>query len=367
MPSPGAPDRPFDFEDRARGQRVIFGTGRAGVLLPDVLATLGARAVMVIGTRRELERSASVLDGIRPALVWDEVEQHVPVELAGRATRAAQGAGVDALVAIGGGSAIGLAKAIALRPRPRSLPIVAVPTTYSGSEATSTWGLVERGVKTTGVDPRVLPAVIVYDAELTRSLPRGLSVSSGLNALAHAVDAFWAPNASPSTDLAAVAAIRMLAAALPLVACDPDSLTGREDALRGAYLAASVFSAAGSGLHHRMSHVLGGTFGLPHSETHAVVLAHVVAFNAPAAPGAEVQIAAALGAPTAVGGLIALRDRLHAPTALRELGLRESDIPAAVEQILAVVPASNPRLVTRGDLTALLRAAWAGQAPDSPA
>ncbi len=270
-------------------------------------------------------------------------------------------------MAIGGGSAIGLAKAIALRPEPPMLPIVAVPTTYSGSEVTSVWGLVDHGVKTTGVDPRVLPAVVLYDAELTRTLPRGLSVSSGLNALAHAVDAFWAPGATARAEATSLTAIRMLAAALPQVADDPRSLAGREDALRGAYLAASAFAAAGSGLHHKISHVLGGTFALPHSDTHAVVLPHVVAFNVPADPGAEVRIAAALAAPTAVGGLITLRDRLRAPTALRDLGLREADIPAAVELILAAVPASNPRPVTRDDLTALLRAAWAGAAPGTPA
>ncbi|TFB90018.1 maleylacetate reductase [Cryobacterium sp. HLT2-28] len=355
---------------RADRQRVLFGTGRAGELLPTVLAELGVRQAMLIGTRRELERSARVLGGIRPALVFDEVVQHVPVELAERATQAALDAGVDALVAIGGGSAIGLAKAVALRAGQRDsaarpLLIVAVPTTYSGSEATAIWGLVDGGLKTTGIDPRVLPAVVIYDAELTRSLPRGLSVSSGLNALAHAVDALWAPDATAATAAVAVDAIRMLAVALPAVDADPGSLTGREDALLGAHLAAGAFSATGSGLHHKISHVLGGTFGLPHSETHAVVLPHVVAFNVPAAPAAEAQIATALGAPSAVAGLVALRDRLHAPTALRELGFREGDIPRAVTLILAAVPTSNPRTVTADGLSALLRAAWSGAAPGS--
>jgi maleylacetate reductase len=371
---PAAPDRPFDFEhradsDTAHRQRVLFGTGRAGELLPTVLAELGVRQVMLIGTRRELERSARVLVGIRPALVFDEVVQHVPVELAERATQAALSAGVDALVAIGGGSAIGLAKAVALRAGQRDsvarqLPIVAVPTTYSGSEATAIWGLVDGGLKTTGVDPRVLPAVVIYDAELTRSLPRGLSVSSGLNALAHAVDALWAPGASAATTAIAVDAIRVLAVALPAVDANPGSLPGREDALLVAHLAAGAFSATGSGLHHKISHVLGGTFGLSHSETHAVVLPHVVAFNVPAAPAAEAQIATALGASSAVAGLVALRDRLHAPTTLRELGFRQSDIPRAVTLILAAVPTSNPRPVTADGVAALLRAAWSGAAPE---
>ncbi len=369
---PGRADPGRADPGRFDRQRVLFGTGRAGELLPTVLAELGVRQAMLIGTRRELERSARVLVGIRPALVFDEVVQHVPVELAERATQAALSAGVDALVAIGGGSAIGLAKAVALRAGQRDsaarpLPIVAVPTTYSGSEATAIWGLVDGGLKTTGVDLRALPAVVIYDAELTRSLPRGLSVSSGLNALAHAVDALWAPGATSATAAVAVDAIRMLAVALPAVVADPGSLTAREDALLGAHLAAGAFSATGSGLHHKISHVLGGTFGLPHSETHAVVLPHVVAFNLPAAPEAAAQIATALGASSAVAGLVALRDRLHAPTTLRELGFRESDIPRAVTLILTAVPTSNPRPVTADGLATLLRAAWSGAAPGSAA
>ncbi|MBC7442062.1 MAG: maleylacetate reductase [Ramlibacter sp.] len=404
------PARPrLDVEFHTRGQRVFFGTGRAAELLARVLGeaaghpgTPGTPAtprVMVIATRRELERSSRVLGGIRPALIFDQVVQHVPSESAERARQAARDARIDVLVPIGGGSAIGLAKAVA---RSEGLSIVAVPTTYSGSEATAVWGQVENGVKTTGVDQRVLPGTVIYDAELTRALPRGLSVSSGLNALAHGIDALWAPGANPATSTTAADAIRMLARALPLVAADPDDLAAREDALYGAYLSASAFARAGSGLHHKICHVLGGTFGLPHSETHAIVLPHAVAFNVPAAPEAETLLARALRAaaadgtdgpdgydraagsngydraaesdraeetaapPSAVEALLALRDRLHAPTALRDVGFREGDIARAVALILPTVPRSNPRPVTAEALTRLLRAAWSGDAPVSP-
>ena len=372
----------LDFEYRTQRQRVLFGTGRAAELLASVLGELGGEAggtqagaaetrspstpltprVMVIATRRELERSAAVLGGIRAVLVFDDVTQHVPAESAERAHRAAQAAGIDVVVALGGGSAIGLAKAVALRSdRPAGLSLVAVPTTYSGSEATAVWGLVENGVKTTGYDPRVLPGTVIYDAALTGSLPRELSVSSALNALAHGVDALWAPGANPVSALIAAEGIRMLARALPRITAG--SMAGREDALYGAYLAASAFSSAGSGLHHKICHVLGGAFGLPHAQTHAIVLPHVVALNASSAPGAEARIAAALGSHSAVLGLLALRDSVHAPTALGDFGFSESDIARAVALILPAVPASNPRTVTSDDLTLLLRNAWAGTAP----
>ncbi|TFC81455.1 maleylacetate reductase [Cryobacterium cheniae] len=321
---------------------------------------------MVIATRRELERSAAVLGGIRAVLVFDQVVQHVPAESAERAHRAAEAAGIDVVVALGGGSAIGLAKILALRTeRPTGLPIVAIPTTYSGSEATAVWGLVDQGVKNTGFDQRVLPGTVIYDAALTRSLPRELSVSSALNALAHGVDALWAPGANPVSALIAGEGIRMLAGALPRIAAESavDTMVGREDALYGAYLSASAFSSAGSGLHHKICHVLGGAFGLPHAQTHAIVLPHSVALNASADPESEARIAAALGSRSAVRGLLALRDRVHAPTALRDFGFQESDIARAVALILPAVPVSNPRTVTPDDLTLLLRNAWAGTAP----
>lgn len=356
-----------DFRYESQRQRVLFGTGRAAELLAETLGRLRASRAMVIATARELRRSGEVLGGIRPALVFDEVVQHVPVETAERARRAAAEARIDVLVAVGGGSAIGLAKAVALTS---GLPIVAVPTTYAGSEATIMWGLVDGDLKTTGSDTRVLPGTVIYDALLTLSLPRGLGVSSGLNALAHGVDSLWAPGANPVSALIATESIRVLAESLPAITAESGSVSAegqvaaREQALYGAYLAASAFSATGSGLHHKICHVLGGTFGMPHSETHAVVLPHVVALNAPAAHRAEERIAAALGGDrSAVGGLLALHDRLGAPTSLRAFGFREADIARAAERILPAVPASNPRAVTREALTLLLHAAWAGDAP----
>jgi alcohol dehydrogenase class IV len=185
-------------------------------------------------------------------------------------------------------------------------------------------------------------------------------VASGLNALAHGVDSMWGPRADPIDQALAQEGVRGLAVGLPLVADDPGSLEGIEQMLYGAYLAAVSFASAGSGMHHKICHVLGGMFNLPHAQTHAVVLPHVLAFNAPSAAEAEARIAAAFGTVTASEGLRDLRKALDAPLALRDFGMPEDGIDKALPAIRAAIPASNPTPVTDENLTALLRAAWAG-------
>jgi alcohol dehydrogenase class IV len=201
-------------------------------------------------------------------------------------------------------------------------------------------------------------------------------VASGLNALAHCVDSLWSPNADPINAAFAAEGIRSLAAGLPKVVADPMDLDGREHALYAAYLSATAFASAGSGLHHKICHVLGGKYNLPHAQTHATVLPYVLAFNGPAAPDAERRIAAALngagfgtgsstGSSTggALDGLVALKRELNAPRALADYGFAEDSIPEAAAAILPSVPASNPRPVTDEDLRTLLRAAWSGADP----
>jgi alcohol dehydrogenase class IV len=195
------------------------------------------------------------------------------------------------------------------------------------------------------------------------SLPVDMSVASGLNALAHCVDSMWAPSADPVNAAFAAEGIRSLAAGLPRVVADPMDLDGREHALYAAYLSATAFASAGSGLHHKICHVLGGKYNLPHAQTHATVLPYVLAFNGPAAPDAERRIAAAFGATAALDGLVALKQELNAPSALADYGFTEDSIAEAAEAILPSVPPSNPRQVTAADLRALLRAAWSGADP----
>lgn len=346
------------FEHRTLAQRVLFGSGRAAEHLGTEVDRRSARRVMAVVTSSAAETARRLLDGVEVAVWFEEVVQHVPVASAEKAREVAQEHRVDLVVSVGGGSATGLAKAVALTT---GLPVVAVPTTYAGSEATDVWGMTEEGHKTTGSDDRVLPRTIVYDAELTVSMPVGLSVASGLNAMAHCVDSLWGPRANPVSTGLATEGARLLAAGLPVVVADPQDIGGRERTLAGAYLAAVAFTGAGSGLHHTICHVLGGRFELPHAQTHAVVLPHVLAFNAPAAPGAALRLAEALRSEGAVTGLRDLYDELGAPRSLRGLGLPERDLPEATELVLRQVPASNPRPVDHDSLAELLRGAWAGE------
>ena len=340
--------------------RVVFGPGvaRSG-LVDEVDALGGARVLLVAGDAEiELARELCVPFAGRIAATFSAVRPHVPVETAERAREAA--AGVDLVLSIGGGSTTGTAKAVALTT---GLPVLAVPTTYAGSEVTPVWGLTEGNRKTTGTDHRVLPKTVVYDPDLTLTLPAALSVASGLNAMAHCVEAFWAPRRNPVSSAVAEHGIRRLAAGLPTVAADPGDRAARADLLLGAYLAGSAFAVAGSGLHHKICHVLGGAFDLPHAQTHAIVLPHVVAYNAPGAPEAITRIAGALGEGDAAGGIHALGRALGVPAGLRELGLVEGDLDSIIDPILAVAPADNPTAVTREGVRTLLHDAWADAAP----
>ncbi len=339
-------------------QRVVFAAGGAAEAVADEVRRLGASRVMAIAS--DPVRAEPVLAGVPVEVLHTDVAMHVPVEVAEHARRVAADHDVDALVCVGGGSTTGLAKAVALTT---GLPIVAVPTTYAGSEATDVWGLTDAGRKSTGVDRRVLPRAVVYDAALLLTLPVAASVASGFNALAHCVDSMWAPRTDPVDQVLAIEGIRALRDGLPSVVEDPMDLAGREQTVYGAYLAAVAFASAGSGLHHKICHVLGGMFGLPHAETHAAVLPHVLALNAPAVPELDHRMARALDAPTALEGLLSLRGETGAPTNLRDLGLRADDVPSAVQPILEAAPPSNPTPVTAENVGALLRAAWAGKEP----
>lgn len=347
----------LEFAHDTLAQRVLFGAGQAATHLAAEVDRLGSTSVMVIAGPAEAELAADICRSITPRLVYSDVAPHVPVEKAEKARAAANEHGVDLLVSIGGGSTTGLAKAVALTT---GIPIVAVPTTYAGSEATNVWGLTESSRKTTGVDPRVLPITVVYDVLSLLTLPVELSIASGLNALAHAVDSMWAPRADPINAALAVEAVTALSGGLREIVRSPVGQDGHEQTLYGAYLSAVAFASAGSGLHHKICHVLGGAYDMPHAQTHAVVLQHVLEFNAPCAPSAEKRLARALSAETAVEGLASLRAELDAPRALRDYGLKREDLADAAILVLEAAPASNPRPVTAESLTRLLEDAWAG-------
>jgi maleylacetate reductase len=362
---PGADGQPFTYmapvlEDRA--VRVVFGPGSLGQVAAEA-RTLGTR-ILIISGPHEADAAAAVSAQLGDDLAWriPEVVQHVPVAAVARALEAALDVTAGVLVSIGGGSATGLAKAIA---RDAGLPIVAVPTTYAGSEMTPIWGQSDQGGKTTGRDPRVLPHIVVYDPALTVSMPAELTAASGMNALAHAVESLYAPDSTPQSSDVAEEAIRVLVHGLPRAVRQPDDLQARTESLRGAWLAGWALGSTTMGLHHKLAHVLGGTYHLGHAAVHSVLLPHVAAFNAPAARGAFSRAARALGVngPDGVApAVFQLATQLQAPTSLADLGL-ELDAIEVVAKTVVGAPVANPRHFTEEDVSYLVRQAYLGKEP----
>lgn len=339
--------------------RVVFGHDAARSDLVSEVDGLGGHRILLITTKRGEPLATELAGplGERIAAVFTGVREHVPAETAAAAQTVAEDARADCLLCVGGGSAVGTAKVVALD---RALPIVAIPTTYAGSEMTPVWGLTEFGRKRTGRSMSVLPRVVIYDPELTTTLPAGITAASGMNAMAHCVEAGYAPGANPITSLVAREGVRALAGGLPVAIKQPDNPSGRADALYGAYLAGAAFAVAGSSIHHKICHVLGGAYGLPHAQTHAVLLPYVAALVEPGAPDRMRDLAAALGASRAPQGLRELAGRLGAPTSLRELGMRAEDLEEAAGLVLAQVPDGTPVPVDEPALRDLLAAAFAG-------
>ncbi|MFC5496050.1 maleylacetate reductase [Caenimonas terrae] len=346
-----------------RPARVIFGAGSLAQLGAEIEA-LGARKALILSTpeqRASAERVADLL-GARAAGVFDRAVMHVPIETAREARELAARLGADCAVAIGGGSTVGLGKAIALDS---GLPIVAIPTTYAGSEMTTIFGITEGGMKKTGRDERVLPRTVIYDPELTLTLPVKMSVTSGMNAIAHAAEGFYSVNVNPIVALMAQEGIAALGRALPAIRRSPQDAQGRSDALYGAWLCGTVLASVDMALHHKLCHTLGGSFNLPHAETHTIVLPHALAYNAAAAPEAVQRVATALGQRSS--GAQAVYDLAKdngAPVALREIGMQEADLDKACE-IAMSNQYPNPRPLERTALRQLLQDAFEGVRPVS--
>jgi alcohol dehydrogenase class IV len=350
--------QPFTYNSLP--SRVIFGFGTLAQL-PAEVERLGLTRALVLATphqKADAEKTAARLGPLAGG-VFAEAAMHTPVEVTERAMAAVSSLGADGVIAIGGGSTTGLAKAIALRA---DLPQVVAPTTYAGSEMTPILGETKDGVKTTIRSEKVLPETVIYDVDLTMTLPLGLTATSGINAIAHAVEALYAQDANPIISLMAEEGIAALARALPRLAENPLDREARSDALYGAWLCGACLGSVGMALHHKLCHTLGGSFDLPHAETHTVVLPHAVAYNAKAAPDAMKRIARALGARSAPLGLHRLAKLLRAPTALKDLGMPEDGIAKAVGMALKN-PYWNPAPLTEAGLTTLITRAWRGDAP----
>ena len=347
-------------ETSISGQRVRFGHGirRSARAELDVLC---ARRAMVLSTPNQADMAMELASdlGSRAAGVFTKATMHTPVAVTAEALAHAQSVGADSFVAVGGGSTIGLGKALALRT---GMAQVVIPTTYAGSEATPILGQTEDGVKTTLTDAKVLPEVILYDPELVVSLPLEMTVTSGLNAMAHAAEALYARDRSAESTAMAMDGLRAFADGLPAVTVDLADLDARQATLRGAWACGTVLGQVGMALHHKLCHTVGGTFDLPHAETHAIILPHAIHYNAAAVPDLLAPITDMLGGEAPGPALWAFAKEMGAPTALRDLGMQEDQIEHAVN-IALQKPYWNPREITAEGLTSLLHNAWAGSAP----
>ncbi len=340
--------------------RVIFGSGTRAEVPAEVERLAIARA-LVLATPHQaaLGNEIAAALGDRCVGVFAGAMMHTPIAVTEQALAAYRALGADGVVAIGGGSTIGLGKAIAVRTGAHQ---VVVPTTYAGSEMTPVLGETADGKKTTRRGAEILPETVIYDVELTLALPAARSGTSGLNAIAHAVEALYARERNPITSMMAEVSIAALARALPAIVAAPGDRAARTDALYGAWLAGTCLGTVGMALHHKLCHVLGGMFDLPHAETHAIVLPHAIAYNATAAPEAIAAVARALGVDDAARGMRALADRVGAPHALATLGMPEAGIAAAAERAFAE-PYWNPRPLEHDAIRALIARAWSGDPP----
>jgi alcohol dehydrogenase class IV len=348
------------FEYQSNPSRIVFGSGTIQ-RIPDELKRLGFSKPLVLCTPQQTSQAKLVSDilGGKTAGTFTEATMHTPTDVTNKAVQFAKELECDSLISIGGGSTIGLAKAMSFRT---GLYHLAIPTTYAGSEVTPILGETENGRKVTKSDPKILPGTVIYDVDLTMTLPVTLSSTSGINAIAHAVEALYARNGNPIINLLAQEGVSALAEALPEVKKDPQSKEARSKALYGAWLCGTCLGSVGMSLHHKLCHTLGGTFNLPHSETHTIVLPHALSYNAPKIPSAMASLAKAFpgcdGDP--IKGLNTLLDTLEVKRDLKSFGMKEEDIARAVEIALSN-PYWNPREIEKAPIQELIRRAWAGE------
>jgi maleylacetate reductase len=352
----------LDPSDYADNQTVAFGAGLRHNLTPHV-QTLAAERVLVLTTPQQSDLGLELAGqlGARAAGIFSKAVMHTPVEVTEEALAHLRSVNADCVLAAGGGSTIGLGKALALRA---DISQIALPTTYAGSECTPILGQTENGVKTTLKDPRVRPDVVLYDPELVATLPAGMTVTSALNAIAHAIEALYAQDRTPSSDELALLGIEAFQSALPRVIDNPGDLLAREETQRGAWACGTVLGRVGMALHHKLCHTLGGSFDLPHAETHAIVLPHAAAYNAAAVPDLLAPVSRLFGGADPGLGLWQFAKSHGAPMALADLGLKEADLDRAAE-LATKNPYWNPRDITLDGIRGLLQRAWSGEAPKS--
>ena len=340
--------------------RILFGAGTLSAVA-DELDALGVRRALVLSTPFQKADAVDLANklGERAAGVFADAAMHTPTTVTKAAMDIYTANQADGVIALGGGSTIGLGKAIAYR---NDCPQLVIATTYAGSEVTDILGQTEDGIKTTVRGPSILPETVIYDPELTVGLPVTMSVTSAINAMAHAVEGVYARDRNPVASMMAVEGVRALRDALPTIVKSPKDIAARSDALYGSWLCGTVLGSVGMALHHKLCHTLGGSFDMPHAETHTVMLPHTAAYNAKAAGEALKPLADLFGGEIG-SGLWTFAKNLGAPMALRDLGLKEDDLDRAAD-IAVMNPYWNPRPVERGAIRDLLQRAWEGAMPE---
>lgn len=350
----------MDFVYNANPSRVIFGAG-SRARIAEELDRLGIERAIVISTPEQSALAAEVAKAIggRAGIMYPGAVQHTPVEVTESALLAVSSVRADGCLAIGGGSTTGLAKAIAYRT---DLPQLVVPTTFAGSEMTPILGQTEAGRKTTVSDPKILPETVIYDPELTVTMPSFISGPSGMNAIAHSVEALYAKDRNPIISMMAESSIAALGEALPVLMNEPTNLDAHSKALYGAWLAGVCLGAVGMAIHHKICHTLGGTFNLNHADIHALMIPYTSAYNREAAPEAMARIARALGTSDGPKGIYDLTQVAATKRSLQQMGLSEADLDTAAD-IALQNPYYNPRPVTREGVRDMLQLAFEGRAP----
>jgi len=351
------------FEYTANPSRVIFGSGSIKKL-PDEVKRLGLKAPLFLSTPQQVTQAEVIQELVNKTFIvsagiYSQATMHTPYHVTEDAMSFMKTKSADCVVSIGGGSTIGLGKAISIRT---GLPHICIPTTYAGSEMTPILGETQGEKKTTRSDSKILPETVIYDVDLTITLPSSLSATSGVNAIAHAIESLYATNTNPIISLFALEGIKALAQALPEIMNNPESKAAREGAQYGAWLCGTCLGTSAMGLHHKLCHTLGGSFKLPHAETHTIVLPHALSYNAPAIPEVMKQLAIALPGShgDATEGLNSLLEKLKVKRALKDFGMKEADIDKATE-IAMIAQYPNPRPLEEKALRELIRRAWAGE------
>ncbi|KAG0159021.1 Maleylacetate reductase, putative [Penicillium digitatum] len=348
------------FEYNPNTGRVIFGSGTLHKL-PDEISRLQVKAPLVLSTPQQVSQAEKVKEVLKDQIAgsFRQAVMHTPTSVTDEAVEYAKTQGADSVISIGGGSTIGLGKAISIRT---GLPHICIPTTYAGSEMTPILGETANGLKKTRSDPEILPGTVIYDVDLTMTLPAAMSATSGVNAIAHAVEALYARNTNPIINMMALEGIQALASSLPEIIENPSSQSARSKALYGAWLCGTCLGSVGMSIHHKLCHTLGGSFNLPHAETHTAVLPHAISYNAPYIPEAMKQLADVLPDSNgdAIHGLNVLLTKLEVKRGVKDFGMKEEEIDKAADSAISNAY-WNPRPIERAPIRELLRRVWAGE------